>query len=810
MRYLLILLLILGFIPNLNAQLLFKGEVKNASGQALVGALIADQASYNAVVSGKDGSFQLKLKPGDHRIKISHLGFKTIVDSVNISEDMSRDYILNINPILSEEFVVEALRANASTPMTFQNISSEELDANNLAQDLPILLNQAVSVVTTSDAGAGVGYTGLRIRGSDATRINVTVNGVPLNDPESHGVFWVNMPDFATSTENIQIQRGVGTSTNGAASFGASINIETSNIDTLPSAEFNNTFGSFNTRKHNAIINSGLINNHFNFEGRLSYIASDGYIDRSAADLRSYYVAGGYYDKRFMIKAITFSGKEVTQQAWWGTPESRINGDEAAMLEHAINNGLNEIQTENLLNSGRTYNYYQYENEVDNYGQDHYQLISGFQLTDNLYLNLTGHYTKGRGYFEQFRNDADLVDFGISTPVFGPDTITSSDIVVRRWLDNDFYGGVYSLQYNKKALNITLGGSVNQYDGRHFGEVIWSEFASDSEIGDRYYASESRKQDASNYLKAQLTIKKFTVYGDIQGRFIDYTSAGVDNDQRIIDIDQHYFFINPKLGVSYQPNGKNLFYASFAQSSREPVRNDFIDAVPGVVPKPEVLNDLEMGWNYRRSKFSVGVNAYLMAYKDQLVLTGELNDVGSSVRTNVPESYRTGVEFQANVDVVGGLYWRPNLTLSQNRIASFNEVIYDYTSGFEVIEIAHENTDIAFSPSIIGGSQISYRTKFGLEAVLMTKYVGKQYLDNTSNDDRAIDDYVVNDVRLTYAVNTKHVKNLELSLLVNNILNEMYSANGYTYSYIFGSTITENFYYPQAGTNWLLGLKVKF
>jgi iron complex outermembrane recepter protein len=810
MRYILIPFLFLVFSPFANAQLLLKGEVKNASGQPLVGALIADQATFSAVTTDKNGKFQLGLKSGKHNIAISHLGYKTIVDSLTISENIQRSYSMKINPIMSEEFVVEALRANASTPMTFQNISSEELDANNLAQDLPILLNQAVSVVTTSDAGAGVGYTGLRIRGSDATRINVTVNGVPLNDPESHGVFWVNMPDFATSTENIQIQRGVGTSTNGAASFGASINMETSNIDTLPSAEFNNTFGSFNTRKHNAIINSGLINNHFNFEGRLSYIASDGYIDRSAADLRSYYLAGGYYDKRFMVKAITFSGQEVTQQAWWGTPESRINGAEEAMLEHAINNGLNETQTENLLNSGRTYNYYQYENEVDNYGQDHYQLISGFQLTDDLYLNLTGHYTKGQGYFEQFRNDAYLVDFGISNPVFGIDTITSSDLVVRRWLDNDFYGGVYSLQYNKKALNITLGGSVNQYDGRHFGEVIWSEFASDSEIRDRYYASESSKLDASNYLKAQFTIKKFTIYGDVQGRFIDYTSAGADNDQRIIDIDEQYFFINPKVGVSYQPNGKNLFYASFAQSSREPVRNDFIDAVPGVIPRPEVLNDFEMGWNYRKSKISLGVNAYLMSYKDQLVLTGELNDVGSSVRANVPESYRAGVELQANIDVVGGLYWRPNLTLSQNRIASFNEVIYDYTSGFDVIEVAHENTDIAFSPSIIGGSQIGYRTKFGLEAVWMTKYVGKQYLDNTSNDDRAIDDYVVNDLRLTYKVSTERVKNLELSLLVNNILNEMYSANGYTYSYIFGSTITENFYYPQAGTNWLLGLKVKF
>ncbi len=810
MKYFIIPVFIFLFAPIVHAQFALKGEVKNSSGEALVGAFVTYQSALSGVTTDKNGAFKLKLKPGNYSIEVSHLGYKTIVDSVSISGDTERSFTMVVNPILSEEFVVEALRANASTPMTYQNISKEELDANNLAQDLPILLNQAVSVVTTSDAGAGVGYTGLRIRGSDATRINVTVNGVPLNDPESHGVFWVNMPDFATSTENIQIQRGVGTSSNGAASFGASINMETSTIDTLPSAEFNNSFGSFNTRKHNAIINSGLINNHFNFEGRLSYIASDGYIDRSAADLRSYYFAGGYYDKRFMLKALTFSGREVTQQAWWGTPESRINGDKEAMLAHAINNGLNETQTENLLNSGRTYNYYQYENEVDNYGQDHYQVITGYQLSDDLYLNVTGHYTKGRGYFEQFQDDEDLADFGISNPVFGTDTITSSDIIVRRWLDNDFYGGVYSLQYNCNAFNITMGGSANQYDGRHFGEVIWSEFASDSEIGDRYYQSSSSKFDASNYLKAQVTIKDFTIYGDVQARFIDYTSAGVDNDQRVIAIDEQFFFVNPKFGVSYQPNGKNVFYASFAQSNREPVRNDFIDAVPGVVPNHETLNDLELGWTYHKSKLTLGVNTYLMAYNNQLVLTGEVNDVGSPIRTNVDESYRAGLELQANVEFARGFYWRPNLTLSQNRIAAFNEILYDYTTGFDVIEIAHENTDIAFSPSIIGGSQIGYRTTFGLEAVLMTKYVGEQFLDNTSSRDRMIDDYVVNDVRLTYSVKTKRLKDVQLSLLVNNILNEMYASNGYTYSYVFGSTITENFYYPQAGTNWLLGLKVKF
>jgi iron complex outermembrane receptor protein len=786
------------------------GVVTSENGNPLVGASIFVKNAYKGSVTNSEGFYQLDLDDGQYSLSVQHLGYKTMISEVIVSGDRQQNFQLELNPFLSDEFVLEATRLDEQSPFAFQNLSKEDIEQNNLGQDLPILLNQTISAVTTSDAGAGVGYTGIRIRGSDATRINVTVNGVPINDAESHGVFWVNMPDFAGTTENIQIQRGVGTSSNGAASFGASINMETTGFDSIAFVGLNNSYGSFNTRRHNAVFNSGLVSNHFNFEGRLSYIASDGYIDRSASDLRSYYFAGGYYRKRFMLKGVVFSGREVTQQAWWGTPQSRINNDDQSMINHAANNGLSESQTTNLLSSGRTYNYYMYQNEIDNYSQSHYQLISGFQIIENLYLNVTGHYTRGLGYFEQSKPDDDFEDYGLTNLVIGTDTISSGDFVVRRWLDNHFYGGVYSLKYSKGRSKITLGGSYNEYVGDHYGEIIWSEFAQGIEIGDQYYFSDSKKSDLSNYIKSELTFNRWSLFGDVQYRYINYKSLGIDNDQRVISISESYHFLNPKLGVSFSLSSANQLYASVSRASREPVRNDFTDAAPGVKPKAEYLTNGELGWTFRGSKLYLNANTYLMYYTDQLVLTGEVNDVGSPVRTNVSESYRGGIELSARVGTNDGMYWQPNLTLSQNKILDFDETILDYTNGFEVLTINHVNSDIAFSPGIIAGSQFGYRTKFGLHFALLTKYVGKQYLDNTSNDQRSIPSFWTNDILLSYNIDSKHWKNLELNLLVNNVLNHEYESNGYTYSYIFGSLITENFYYPQAGVNWLAGLKWRF
>jgi iron complex outermembrane receptor protein len=806
------LLLAVLFIFNNAFSQTFKlsGSVFDQNNQPIPGATIRLLDLNKGVSSDQQGSFSLSLVRGEYTLQVSFVGKQTITRQLSLNEDKMLDFVLIPDLItIGEGFAVEATRASAYTPVTYQEISSEEIENINLAQDLPILLNQTVSAVTTSDAGAGVGYTGIRIRGSDATRINVTVNGVPLNDPEGHGVFWVNMPDFASSTNSIQIQRGVGTSTNGAASFGASINLQTTSFEKEAFAEINNSIGSFNTRKHNVILNSGLINKNFNVEGRLSYISSDGYIDRSAANLRSYYLAGGYYGKDLMIKAVTFSGKEVTNQAWWGTPQSRLQNDVDRMELHALNNGYSEQQTQNLLNSGRTYNYYEYENEIDDYQQDHYQLITGWQISPALKLSLTGHYTYGRGYFEQYKEDESFEDIGFDDQVIGADTITSSDMILQRWLDNHFYGGVYSLEYRKGKFNATLGGAYNEYLGEHFGEVIWAEYAQGTRIRERYYFSESKKSDFSQYLKTEYSWAKWTLYADFQMRALSYSGKGLDNDQRAILIDENYLFLNPKGGVSFRPNQNNQFYLSLAQASREPVRSDFIDAPEGLAPKPEFLTNAELGWGRSGNVLNFSANVFLMSYKDQLVLTGELNDVGSSLRTNVPESYRVGVELSFDILPYKGFFIRPNLTLSQNKIANFTETVYDYTTGFDVFEVDHGTTDIAFSPNIIAGNAFGYKTAFGLTVTWFSKYVGLQYLDNTSSSDRLLDAYFVNDLSFSYDVPFKHTKKLSFNLLINNFLNEMYAANGYTYSYVVGDLITENFYYPQAGTNWLLGMKIK-
>lgn len=810
-RYLFLFLFLLVSSASL-AQTSYSGTVTDKNGKPLIGANVIEYAGFLNTITNADGSFSLEgLKAGEYVFEVSYLGFKTTADTVQIEDQpVNRSYKLALSPYMKDEFVVKGTRAGITTPMTYQNLDKEDIEKMNLGQDLPILLNQTISAVTTSDAGAGVGYTGIRIRGSDATRINVTINGVPLNDAESHGVFWVNMPDFSSSLENIQIQRGVGTSSNGAAAFGATLNLQTNKLDSNAYAEFNNSYGSFNTRKHNLILNTGLINDHWAFQGRLSYISSDGYIDRSASNLQSYFLSGGYYGENFLIKGIAFGGKEVTQQAWYGTPESRIEGDDQAMLDHAANNGYTEEQTRNLLNSDRKYNFYLYDNETDNYQQDHYMLLTTFQLSRKVSLNVTGHYTYGRGYFEQFREDDDFATYGIETLRVNNDSISSGDFIRRRWLQNHFYGGVYAMNVDLGSLELAFGGAVNQYEGDHFGELTWAEFAGDSEIRDNYYEGDSKKLDASQYVKADWQVGKFSLFADVQVRYIDYRTQGIDNDLRPIDVDEQYLFINPKAGANYRVNSKNQVYLSVARGSREPVRGDFTDAIAGTAPTPEYLTDLELGYKRKGSTAAYGANVYFMYYEDQLVLTGELNDVGAPIRTNVDESYRLGLELYADVTILEVFYTKPTVTLSQNKIIGFTETLYDYTTGFDIVAIDHGTTDIAFSPNIIAANEIGYRSDVGLKLALLPKYVGQQFLDNTSDKNRAMDGYFVTDFIASYQLKSKYMKHLELTLLINNVMDVEYSANGYTFSYIAGDLITENFYYPQAGRNFLIGLKTRF
>lgn len=716
-----------------------------------------------------------------------------------------------------DDVIVYSTRANENTPMTYSSVSKEDIQKRNLGQDLPILLNFTPSIATTSDAGAGVGYTAMRIRGSDATRINVTINGIPVNDSESHGTFWVNMPDFSSSLSSVQIQRGVGTSSNGAGAFGATVNLKTSNVSTEPFFQTDNSFGSFNTWKSNLTFNTGLINDRFNFEGRLSKITSDGYVDRSNADLKSYYLSGGSYGEKTMIKAVIFGAQEVTQQAWYGTPEAVLNGNEDDIETLIAFSGeyTTPEQLSNVRNSDRRFNYYLYDNEVDDYRQDHYQLHLGHTFSESINLSAALHYTRGRGYFEQFKGDEDLSDFGLDPIVVGSEQITSSDIIVRRWLDNHFYGSTFSMNYQQDKLNLTLGGAANQYAGDHFGEIIWMQFAGNTDIRDRYYDGESTKNDINVFAKANYDVTDhLNAFVDMQVRNVAYETKGIDNDLNPYDVDESLTFFNPKVGLTYSLADQMSVYGSFAIGNREPVRSDYIDANPGEIPEHETLQNLEMGVRKYGSSFSYEANFYFMNYENQLVLTGAVNDVGSGIRVNVPKSYRAGVELSTIYKFNDQLTWNANLALSRNKIEKFTEVTFNYGadfSGFSEVRIEHEDTDIAFSPKVVAGSTISYSPVEPITLELLTKYVGKQYLDNTSNDDRAIDPYLTNDVRIGYAIKTGFAKNLNLSLLVNNVLDVEYSSSGYTWGYYYGPDLyQQNNYYPQAGRNFLAAVSVRF
>lgn len=777
------------------AQNSLNGKVVDAqSNLPLAGASVWTETANRGTVTDANGLFTLSRLPnGNVEIRISYLGYET--ERVTVSVPFSGDLEVRLEPkdFLTEEFIVSATRASASTPTTFSNVDKSEIAKRNLGQDIPILLNFTPSVVSYSDAGAGVGYTGLRIRGSDQTRINATVNGIPLNDAESHGVFWVNMPDFASSVENVQIQRGVGTSTNGAATFGASLNFQTDTRRDEAYAELDNGFGSFNTWRHTVKAGTGLLNNRFAVDARLSKITSDGYVDRAFSDLSSWFVSGGYYGEKSVIKLVAFSGKEQTYQSWYGLPESKLKDD-------------------------RTYNFYTYDNETDNYQQDHYQLIYTGKVGSNWKTNLALHYTYGRGYYEQFRENDRFSRYNLPDVVVGDQVISRSDIIRRRWLDNDFYGFVGSVNYvsTDGKLDWIIGGGANRYDGGHFGEIIWARFAGNTNIRDRYYDNNAIKDDRNIYTKATYEIKPgLNLFGDLQLRGINYSFIGVNDDLRIVDGRADYTFFNPKFGFSYE-KGNQTWYASYAVANREPTRSDFTDNPITEVPRPERLNNVEAGVRAKAGSFSYNANFYYMGYRDQLILTGQINDVGAYIRENVAASYRAGIELDGAYQLSSAWTLGGNIALSQNKIREFTEYIDDYSvEDFRQETFTYTNTDIAFSPNVVASAIIEYKPTKNLSLNWLSKYVGRQFLDNTANEARSLDAFFTNDLRISYAAAPRFFKGLEVNLLINNIFNELYEPNGYTFSYFVPGgngreLVTENFYYPQAGTNFLLGLRMKF
>ena len=797
------------------AQFTISGKVKNKqNSETVAGAVISIENTYAATTSKSDGSYEIKkLSEGKYVVHASLLGFQKYTDTVQLTADKVLDIELTESSVLMDAVIVSSTRAGDKSAMAYSSVSKEQIADQNLGVDLPYLLNQQQSVVTTSDAGAGVGYTGIRIRGVDATRVNVTINGIPVNDAESQGTFWVNMPDLASSIDNIQIQRGVGTSTNGAGAFGGSLNIETAKLNPKGYAEYNTSYGSFNTLKNTVNVGSGLINDKFAVDARLSKITSDGFIDRGASDLKSYYLSGAYYGKKTIVKFITFSGQEETYQSWYGIPESRLKGDTEGMNNYIINNGLDAEEAYNLLNSNsRTYNYYTYSNQVDHYKQDYYQLHFSRELNRNWNVNAALHYTKGKGYYEEYKKNQSFSSYGLDNVITGNDTLTTTNLIRRRWLDNDFYGTTFSLNYNNhKKISAVIGGGYNRYWGLHFGEVIWAQFASNGALNHKYYNDTADKTDFNIYAKANYqATDKLNVFADIQYRTINYSFLGFSS--QLINIQQtaSLNFINPKVGVNYDINPNASVYASYSVGNKEPSRDDYTQSTPESRPKHETLNDIEAGYKQNTKNAMWTVNVYHMDYKNQLVLTGEINDVGAYNRANVAKSYRQGIEGAFGIRLLKNLNWEMNATFSQNKIENFAEYVDDYDNGGQQ-KITYSETDIAFSPNLIAGNTFTFEPVKNLKFSFISKYVSEQYLDNTSTDTRKLDAFFVNDLRINYSFKTKYIRSIGITLAINNLFSEQYESNGYTWGYIYGGQrIVENFYYPQAGINYLAGLTFKF
>lgn len=771
-------------------------RVKDGNGKALAGASIKIKGSLLSGQTNSSGEIQLRnLTDGEHVLSVSFLGFQSQEKHVILPQNSTVEVVLGEESFLADEVIVQATRASENAATTFKNLSREDIAKNNMGQEVSYLLNQTPSVVVSSDAGGGIGHTSVTIRGSDAARTNVTLNGIPYNDPESLGSFWVNMPDFASSIDNIQIQRGVGTSTNGAGAFGASINIQTNTRQDSAYAELDNSFGSYNTVKNTVKLGTGLINNKFSFDGRLSRVLSDGYMDHGdadrAADLKSFFVSGAWYGETSLLRANVFSGTQKTYQAWNGVPEE-------------------------LLKTNRTYNEFTYKDQTDNYLQTHYQLLYSNSLSPSLLLNGALHYTSGEGYYEEFKTGQKFENYQLEDVVIGNETLDRTDLIRQRWLRSDFYGMTYSLRYTPLAnLNLTLGGAYNIYKGDHFGEVIWAQYASNGNLGDRYYDNDATKKDFNSYLKADYRIQNFSLFADLQFRNVDYSYQGINRDLSFLQQQVNLNFFNPKVGFSVNFDNNSLAYASVAVANKEPIRRDYTDSSPDSQPRPERLTDIEVGYRINGTNYSVGINGYAMLYKDQLVTTGFINDVGSAVRLNVDKSYRSGIELDAKWKPFQQFTWSATAAFSKNIIKDYTYYVDEldanwYPIGQKVVNL--KNTAIAMSPSSILSNEFAYQPISNVEIAFISKYVGKQYLDNTESNHKSIDAFFVNDLRLHYSTSFKGLKNIGLTLRVNNLFDELYEANGYTYGYYNSDNVLEeyNYYFPQATRNFMLGLNVRF
>ncbi|WP_289054343.1 TonB-dependent receptor [Carboxylicivirga marina] len=797
------------------AQTTINGRVTDENGEALVGVNVIIQNSYNGTITDSDGDYSISTKETIPSLVFSYVGYKTQTVEVQGS---TVNTTLSTVAVLTDEVIVSAIKAGNKAPIAYTNITKAQLKERPAADDIPYMLSLTPSAVATSETGIGVGYTALRIRGTDPTRINVTINGVPLNDPESQGVFWVNMPDFTSSVDEVQIQRGVGTSTNGAAAFGASINFQTTSINDQASARIESTAGSFNTFVNSVNASTGLLNDKFAFDVRYSKLQSDGYIDYAFSDHQSLYVSGSMLTNNGLLKMNLIYGDQKTGISWWGVPQEMLFKPEWEGDDWEPNRTYNPAgeYTDEFGNTQY------YEGQTDNYKQTHYQLFYSHAVNSQFNINGALHYTRGDGYYEQYKEDEAYADYGWNPIMIGDATIDETDLIRQKWLENDFYGFTASANYRGDNYSASFGGGWNRYEGDHFGEVIWARYAGTSEKGDRWYDNYGEKTYYNFFAKVNYRpTEALNTFLDLQLRQISYQMDGIDDDLLPLIQSHNFNFFNPKVGLSYDVNKQQQAYFSVGVSNREPTRTNFKDAKGDAMsyPKAERLIDFETGYNYRSSNLSASVNFFYMLYDDQLVPTGEKNNVGADIMTNVKDSYRTGVEFVFGAKIIEGLNWDGNLSLSANKIKDFVE--YSSLSdenwnpiGQKVTELG--TTDIAYSPDVISSSILSYAFNSNVKMSWITKYVGEQFFDNTSSSDRMLDAYLINNLKIDMSLFPQFAKRIGLQVMVNNLMDVEYENNAYGGNYYqrdasgVDTEYTWAYYYPQAGRHFMTKLVLEF
>jgi iron complex outermembrane recepter protein len=783
-----------------------RGIVKDTDGEALVGANVVVENTLLGVISNSKGEFKLSLDAKKtYKIKVSYMGYDSYVIEATPPFESSYKVVLQSSMFIADEVVVTATRAGNKTPMAYENMEKEEIAAQNMGQDMGYLLSLTPSLVQSSESGTGIGYTNFRIRGADPSRINITVDGIPLNDAESQQVFWVNMPSFSSSLSSIQVQRGVGTSTNGAAAFGATVNMQTATPSREAYAEISSTFGSYNTWINTMKAGTGLIKDRISLDFRYSNMKSDGYVDYAFSDNQSMQFTGTYFTKKGRVKANVILGEQHSGISWWGVDEETLENDRTY-------NPAGQY----LTPSGEQR---YYENQTDNYWQNHYHLVYSTNLSDRLLFNAALYYVDGRGYYEQFKQDEELADYYLPEIIIISDTIRSTDLIRQKWLDNDFYGTVFSLIWSGDQLKLSSGGGLNRYVGDHFGELIWMRYAGDAEKEHEWYRNSSEKWDGNLYLKSNYQItNRLNLFADLQYRYVNYLLDGIDDDGYMRELDQEhsFHFFNPKLGAQMEISTTQYAYASFSIGNREPTRQNFKDATgdPESTPRAERLRDLELGYSFSSHRMAAAVNLYYMDYKDQLVPTGELSNDGYPVMTNVEKSYRSGVELSLGIQPFSFLEWNANLTLSRNRIRDFVESYVDYNSTtWEGTATSRSlgDMDIAYSPSVITSGDLVFHLAKSASLHFISQYVSEQYFVNSMNENMKLDAWFVNNLRLDYSFPVRKIGVLGLQFQVNNLFNVLYENNAYGGTWWQdGEEYYWSAYFPQATINCLAKVSLRF